>query len=160
MGDIEKDVYDSVEADLRAELVSAEGELKRASVSLSNLAEYIDDAIAIACNLGAYWDRRDFEVCQKIQNLVFPEGVIWDKENRCYRTQNCNQFFSLTRSISADFKVKEKDRSCDLSCLVGCAIKIPNRFVRDYKQIILFVEWLGCPTHRSPPLKIGDLGGM
>ena len=119
VGDIEKDVYDSVEADLRAELVSVERELERASVSLSNLAEYIDDAIAIACNLGAYWDRRDFEVCQKIQNLVFPEGVIWDKENRCYRTQNCNQFFDLTRSISADFKAKEKDKSCDLSCLVA-----------------------------------------
>ena len=77
---IEDDVYYEVIADLEAERREAECELERASVNLSNLTQYIDDTIAIACNLSSYWSKKDFDICQNIQKLVFPKGVKWDKE--------------------------------------------------------------------------------
>ena len=121
-GKIDEDVYKDVIADLERDLHKAEGELERASVNLSNLATYIDDTIAFACNLSSYWQKMDFEMCQGIQKLVFPEGVKWDKESRSYRTTNYNSFFEILHCVSESYKnrqEKEKDKSCDLSSLVA-----------------------------------------
>ena len=66
----------------------------------------------------------DFEVSQKIQKMVFPKGVIWDKENRAYLTEFGNEFFDLIFSVSNTYKNKtaqKKDESCDLSSLVAGA---------------------------------------
>ena len=122
IGKIDEDVYNDVIADLERDLHKAEGELERASVNLSNLATYIDDTIAFACNLSSYWQKMDFEMCQGIQKLVFPEGVKWDKESRSYRTTNYNSFFEILYCVSDSYKnemKKETDKSCDLSVLVA-----------------------------------------
>ena len=119
---IEDDVYYEVIADLEAERREAECELELASVNLSNLTQYIDDTIAIACNLSSYWSKKDFDICQNIQKLVFPKGVKWDKEERCFRTESVNEVFGDMLCISDSYKngvEKEKDKSCDLSSLVA-----------------------------------------
>ena len=46
----------------------------------------------------------DFEVSQKIQKMVFPKGVKWDKENRAYLTDFGNLFFALIFSVSDNYK--------------------------------------------------------
>ena len=122
IGKVDEDVYDDVIRDLESDKQKAEAALERASVNLSNLAEYIDSSIAIACNLGCYWSKRDFETCQKIQKLAFPNGVIWDKEKRNYLTPEVNQFFDLIGCISEDYKIRiaqKKDKPFDLSSLVA-----------------------------------------
>ena len=66
----------------------------------------------------------DFETSQKIQKLVFPNGVRWDKENRAYLTDFGNLFFDLMFSVSDNYKneiAQKKDESCDLSSLVAGA---------------------------------------
>ena len=86
-------------------------ELERLSVNLSNLTAYIDDTIAIACNLSIYWSRQDFGLCQKIQKLTFPDGVKWDKENRRLLTNGGNEFFDLLFRLSDSYKsMKSKKR--------------------------------------------------
>ena len=96
--------------------------MEKISVNLSNLASYIEDTIRIACNLSSYWNMDDFEVSQKIQKMVFPNGVRWDKENRAYLTDFGNLFFDLMFSVSNAYKneiAQKKDESCDLSSLVA-----------------------------------------
>ncbi len=64
----------------------------------------------------------DFEVSQKIQKMVFPNGVKWDKENRAYLTEFGNLSFDLMFSVSNTYKneaAQKKDESCDLSSLVA-----------------------------------------
>ena len=122
IGKVDEDAYSSAIADLEAEKRSAEAELEKISVNLSNLASYIEDAIRIACNLSSYWNMGDFEVSQKIQKMVFPNGVRWDKENRAYLTDFGNLFFDLMFSVSENYKneiAQKKDESCDLSSLVA-----------------------------------------
>ena len=83
---------------------------------------YIEDAVQIACDLGSYWGTQNFELCQKIQKLVFPNGVKWDKENRRLLTDGGNEFFDLMFSVSDNYKneiAQKKDKSCDLSSLVA-----------------------------------------
>ena len=92
------------------------------SSSRNNSRILTPKALAIACNLGCYWSKRDFETCQKIQKLAFPNGVIWDKEKRNYLTTEVNQFFDLIGCISDDYKMEiaqKKDKPFDLSSLVA-----------------------------------------
>ena len=122
LGKVDDDTFSDVMADLEAEKRNAERELERASVNLSNLTTYIDDTIAIACNLDIYWQNRDFDVCQKIQKLAFPNGVKWDKEKRTLLTNSDNRFLNLLSRVSDSYKnemKKETDKSCDLSVLVA-----------------------------------------
>ena len=122
IGAIEKDVYRDVVGELEQDKAKIEGELQKASVNLSNLEKYINVAIAISSNIGDYWNRRDFQTCQKIQKMVFPDGVKWDAENRCYLTEKVNPMFASMHSISANYecdKNKKQDKSLDLSCLVA-----------------------------------------
>ena len=73
----------------------------------------------------------DFEVCQKIQKLIHPLGIVWDKEKGCYRTLAENSVFDIFRSISEDYKChyKEKaDNSFELSALVAGGGLAPPTF--------------------------------
>ena len=100
-------------------------------MNLSNLASYIENTIRIACELGSYWNGGGFEVCQKIQKLLFPEGVIWDKENRSLLTKQGNEFFDLLFSVSDTYKnnnAKKEGKSDDLSSLVARAGLEPATF--------------------------------
>ena len=99
-----------------------EAELKRCSVACSNLSEYTAKTLEIASALGSEWEKFNFGICQKIQKLVFPEGVLWDNENRVARTENMNPFFAkialAVRSIR-DLETTKKDNHNELSCLVA-----------------------------------------
>ena len=122
LGKVDDETYYDVMADLETEKRNAERELERASVNLSNLTQYIDDTITMACNLSIYWSRQDFGLCQKIQKLTFPDGVKWDKENRRLLTNGGNEFFYLLFRLSDSYKSiksKKEDKSCDLSSMVA-----------------------------------------
>ena len=88
-------------------------------MNLSNLASFIEDAIRIACYLSSYWNKGDFKTSQKIQKMVFPNGVRWDKENRAYLTDFGNLFFDLMFSISDIYKkdCTKKRRNLSISPL-------------------------------------------
>ena len=76
----------------------------------------------IASALGSEWEKFNFGVCQKIQSLVFPDGVFWDNENRLPRTENMNPFFAkigLAVLSMKDAEIKNKDNPNELSCLVA-----------------------------------------
>ena len=122
IGKIDEDAYSSAMSDLEADRRETERELEKVSVNLSNLSNFIDDSIRITCNLGSCWNHQDFDVCQKIQKLVFPKGVVWDKENRRLLTIECNMVFDLMHRISSSYKnnaTKKVEKSCDFSTLVA-----------------------------------------
>ena len=52
----------------------------------------------------------NLETKRKIQNLVYQNGIYWDKTKRCYRTQNRNKFFDILDRYSISYG-KEKGTS-------------------------------------------------
>lgn len=44
-----------------------------------------------------------YEIRQKIQKLAFPDGVIWDKENKIPRTVSEKSVLKLFRCISSAY---------------------------------------------------------
>ena len=121
-GEIDKAVFDEVHGDLNAEILTVENELQQLEKNNSNLSKYISKSVEIASKLGGYWRKKDFKLCQKIQKLTFPDGIKWDGEKRCFRTDGENVFLAKIALVEASVGgrvIKEQDKSCDLSCLVA-----------------------------------------
>ena len=121
-GEIEKVVFDEVQGDLNAEILAIENELQQLEKNISNLSKYISRSVEIASQVGGYWRKRDYKLCQKIQKLTFPDGIKWDGEKRCFRTDGENVFLAKIALVEASvggWAKKEQDKSCDLSCLVA-----------------------------------------
>ena len=122
LGDIDKDVYDEVSKDLTMKIAELETELHYYETQFSNLSKYIQKSLETTSNLGGYWQKKDFKLCQKIQKITFPNGIKWDGENRQFRTEGENEYLSIIASIGAsvaDLQKKERDKSYDLSRLVA-----------------------------------------
>jgi site-specific DNA recombinase len=63
-------------------------------LQLSNQDNFIYYSIKISSKLDVIWGSGSFELKQRLQNLVFPEGVTFDFQNNRYRTCKSNSVFS------------------------------------------------------------------
>lgn len=76
----------------------------------------------MSCKLGDLWIAGSFDSRQSLQKLMFPTGVLFDKENNSYRTENENEVFKIFRSISESYKQDKTKATTDfyqLSLSVG-----------------------------------------
>ena len=84
------------------------------------------------------WIDSDFDLCQKIQNLVFPKGVEWDKNICNYRTIVENEVFSIFYKISdtyEDVENKNGSENTDPSLFVRLkGLEPPRREAPDPKS--------------------------
>ncbi len=71
---------------------------------LSNSNTDIDVIVEMCCKLGRLWKESSLQVCQKLQNLVFPDGILWDKRKGSYRTIKTNKALELIAEISSNYK--------------------------------------------------------
>ena len=68
-------------------------ELEKWQVDTSNQNEMIPMVVATASKIGTLWKEGDLERKKKIQKLVFPEGIFWDKKKRAFLTKKRNAVF-------------------------------------------------------------------
>ena len=84
--------------------------------NLSNSRNPIDSILLTCSNIGCLWTDSDLETQRKVQFLVFPEGILWDKKNREYRTLKCNDFFEIMSRFTDNYKkVREGEKSSSLN---------------------------------------------
>ena len=115
MGDIDEDIYTTTIEFIQDKLAKIEVEMAKVKRNLSNLTSTVDEVVATCCKLGSLWSSSELELCQKIQNLLFPSGIFWDKENENYRTIDCNQALSIIQRISDSYKNKNEEKSENFS---------------------------------------------
>ena len=124
LGSIQEDVYTITRATLDRQLAEVEAELNKVTSNSSNLVNTVDDAVVTASKLSSYWKTGTFDNRQKIQNLVFPKGIYWDKEIDDYRTIEENDALSVMASISTSYKngeIKKEGKTFVLSSVVAGA---------------------------------------
>ena len=122
LGEIDKEVYNATSAHLNDQLTQIHKALQEAERDLSNEKKYIADVIAMSCKLGTLWQEGDFRTCQKLQNLIYPDGILYDKHLGSYRIENENEVFRIFRTISTGYiidKEKATKENAPLSPLVG-----------------------------------------
>ena len=74
------------------------------TISSSNLQIAIDKALKISSNISDIWAYGDLTQKKKIQNLVFPSGLGYDKSNGKVRTTRVNSIFSCIPYISKELR--------------------------------------------------------
>ena len=108
MGDIDEDVYATTVEVIQEKLAKIEVEITKVKRNLSNLTSMADEVIATCCKLGSLWSNSELELSQKIQNLLFPSGILWDKEIGNYRTIDENCALNIIHNISISYENKKE----------------------------------------------------
>lgn len=97
-------------------------ELSKYDKDLSNLENRISDVLVMCCHLGNMWKQADLLTAQKLQNLLFPDGIYWDKGIDGYRTITENAGLAVIRRITGSYrKEKEKNPAGYSSSVNSCA---------------------------------------
>ena len=85
-------------------------EIEVASFDSSNLENYIQNSLELFSNNNDVWGSSDFNEMQKLQKVLFPEGIWYDRKNDRVRTTRVNSVLELTSNISAIYKDKKEDK--------------------------------------------------
>ena len=122
MGDIDNDIYSTTSSHLNSQLLEISKAFQEAERDLSNERKYIEDVVSMSCKLGDLWQEGNFRTRQKLQNLVYPNGILFDKHLGSYRTENENEVFRVFRSLSTSYMVEKQkatSENTNLSLFVG-----------------------------------------
>ncbi|MFV0590755.1 MAG: recombinase family protein [Draconibacterium sp.] len=109
-GEIDRNLYEKFRPKYEKECFEIEQELGRTGGYKSNLIKVVDFAAKLCLNPLEMWGKSDLDGKRVFQNLLFPEGIIYNRESDSYRTSRVNSFFSpipqLARVLEGD---KKKD---------------------------------------------------
>jgi site-specific DNA recombinase len=99
-GEIDQVLYTKFRDKYRGSIQQIELELENCTNQLSNLEKSIDNLIKFTLDLPSLWRKANFRRKQRIQNLVFPGGIHYNRKNDNYRTPRINLLFSAIPYIS------------------------------------------------------------
>ena len=94
IGEIDRSQYENFRPKYEKECFEIEQELGKTGGYKSNLEKVINFATKICLNPLVLWEKSDLEGKRIFQNLLFPEGIIYDRELDHYRTTRVNSVFS------------------------------------------------------------------
>lgn len=108
VGEIDRSLYDKFRPKYEKECFEIKQELNRTGGYKSNLKKVIDFATEVCLNPLKLWDKSDLDSKRIFQNLLFPEGIIYNRETDQYRTSRINSFFSLVPQIARNLEGHKK----------------------------------------------------
>ena len=91
----------------KAEKLQIEKEIAGAKNKCSNLDKLIEAATEFASKLKHLWDLGDYYVRQKLQFMLFPEGIFYDKKKDSVRTGRVNSVFACFVALARVFREKK-----------------------------------------------------
>ena len=90
----------------RQSIIGIDNEIEKARGNLSNPQEIAAYATEIATNLAKMWDSGGYAQRQRVQEMVFPEGISYNRENDNYRTFRINTIFDVFSDFSPNIEQK------------------------------------------------------
>ncbi len=95
LGEIDSELYEKFRKKYEQEKKEIKKMIEESSPDLSNLEFCIETALKISSNLPSMWTLEDIKIKRRLQDLVFPEGLRYNKSNDTYRTERVNTIFSV-----------------------------------------------------------------
>ena len=102
LGSLRPDLFDKYSKKITEEISQIQSDIENCSIRISNLNEKIKMAVNFARDVSNIWVKENLDVKRKLQNLVFPNGIIIDTSKRQYLTKDYNSFFQLINCLSVD----------------------------------------------------------
>ena len=78
---------------LQTEKAEMEAELERVSKEILNLDDFMEYSLTLRSNIFRMWDIVDLGDKRRLQNLIFPKGIVYDKETARIEPREVNRLF-------------------------------------------------------------------
>jgi site-specific DNA recombinase len=121
-GEIDKELYDKFSAKFKVEKRNIQKEMDDSHLDLSNLEKQVQSYIELCLKLPSLWARGSYNDKTVIQNLIFPEGILYDRRKNDYRTPRINSVISCIAIAAKGLKRSKKRKTAKkggFSGLVG-----------------------------------------
>ena len=121
-GDIDRETYHRYRTKIEEQIAEISKEEQKLAIPLSNQEKFINFSVELCQNLSRAWASGNLHAKQKLQRVVFPEGLTYDHPNHTYRTPRVNTIFlcitQLAR-VSAENKKRNTPKGKENSALVA-----------------------------------------
>ena len=107
---ISEDLYQKHSKQINGEISQLTQELESTSISSSNLETAVDKCLSIAENISHTWVTARYENRQKLQRIVFPDGIMYNKQNDQVRTLRVNSLFAAIPLLTSVLEENKKRR--------------------------------------------------
>lgn len=131
--EINADLYNKFAEKYNAEKKELEDNLMKASKQVSNLDECVDLAVDFVPKLRSRWVLGDYSTKQKIQYLLFPEGISYSKKIDGCRTKRINWLFAYIAHLQQVMLQKRRgipelnlDYASFADLVAGSRIELPT----------------------------------
>lgn len=108
IGEINRELYVKFIGKFKTERDEIEKEIESNSFKNSNLEKRIEKYCNLLSNLPKLWASSDYRGKMELQNLIFPQGILYNRENDSFRTPEINQVALLLSQLSKDSAAKKK----------------------------------------------------
>jgi len=98
--EIEKELYIKYKSKYELEIKAIEQELNKSQLSSSNLELAVKKGITISKKASQLWVSSDYSDKQRLQYLIYPDGILYNKENNTVRTPRVNSLFTAISCLS------------------------------------------------------------
>lgn len=119
-GEMSKEIFEKFNTRFRNEEQTIRAQLANYEGEISNLKELIQSTVELSSKLTTVWDLGDVKLKENLQKLIFPDGIVFDRQNEVLRTEKVNSVFCAIASLQSTSGDNEKGTnhsSDDLSLL-------------------------------------------
>lgn len=90
---LREDLFIKYEKEYTGDLKKIMEDLKKLEENSSNLENDAEMVLEISENLNKTWCSSEYHEKRRLQNMLFPEGMVYDKQNDTVRTEKYNPLF-------------------------------------------------------------------
>ena len=106
-----KETYERFRVKYTKEFDKIRKEMATCGISISNLKEMINEAVILCRNLPQMWQDGGIAMKEGLQNLLFPNGLVYDKKTGAFRTSEINFIIAQIARHTGDFAIIKKGLS-------------------------------------------------
>lgn len=109
--EIDKEIYSQFSGKLKVELNEVHLKMQTSMNKVSNPENLADKIVNYSQNLREVWDDSNYEKKAKLQYMVFPKGIRYNKKNDECRTSEMDPVFGWIAQQQGEMEVNEKGNS-------------------------------------------------
>ena len=105
--EMQRETYDKFLSRFAKEQEEILNEIRNCSVSISNHEKALENAIKLCQNLSSTWLKSGAYAKEKLQRLIFPDGIYYNKQKNAFRTDKINAVINQIACLSGDLRSKK-----------------------------------------------------
>ena len=99
--EIKAELYDKFSSKFKKESYEIKQQMQGCPITASNFEYYINSSIKLSTKLPSVWASSSFDGKQKLQRLLFKDGIYYNKQKDETRTTSLNNLFSVIASLQS-----------------------------------------------------------